>query len=50
MAIYKSGAYTLTHNAPPIDPQMGAYLLRGLLCGVEKADSFPLEETMKAAE
>jgi anaerobic selenocysteine-containing dehydrogenase len=51
MGIYKSGANMLTSNAPPFDPQMGTYQLRGLLCRIEKADSSPLEdEPLQAAE
>jgi hypothetical protein len=29
----------LTDNAPPYDPAMGTYQLRGLLCKVEKVSA-----------
>jgi len=36
--IWNSNANILTNNAPPYDPAMGTYQLRGLLCKVYKVD------------
>jgi thiosulfate reductase/polysulfide reductase chain A len=35
--VWRSNVNVLTDNAPPYDPQMGTYQLRGMLCRVEKA-------------
>ncbi len=35
--VWKSNANLLTSNAPPYDPAMGTYQLRGLLCRIGKA-------------
>jgi anaerobic selenocysteine-containing dehydrogenase len=37
--VWKSNVNLLTDNAPPYDPAMGTYQLRGLLCRVEKASA-----------
>ncbi len=34
--VWRSNVNVLTDNAPPYDPQMGTYQLRGVLCRVEK--------------
>jgi anaerobic selenocysteine-containing dehydrogenase len=43
MGITRSGANMLTSAAPPYDPQMGTYQLRGLLCRITRAEASPLE-------
>jgi anaerobic selenocysteine-containing dehydrogenase len=37
--VWKSNVNLLTDNAPPYDPAMGTYQLRGLLCRVEKVSA-----------
>ena len=37
--IWESNANMLTSQAPPYDPAMGTYQLRGLLCKIEKCDA-----------
>jgi anaerobic selenocysteine-containing dehydrogenase len=37
--VWKSNINTLTNDAPPYDPAMGTYQLRGLLCRVARFDS-----------
>ena len=39
--VWDSNVNLLTDNAPPYDPAMGTYQLRGLLCRVERASEVP---------